>query len=183
VLIAAAIYAGAGRLNAVLVGVVAVAAAVAGDNLGFAIGHFAGRTVVARYGRYVFLTEERLAKTEQFFERRGGPIIIFARFIEGLRQANGIVAGLSEMPWARFIIFNVIGAVLWVGVWLSVGVAAGSHITTIYHDITRYSLYAAVLAVLVVVAIVARHIRHHRRNGVPIVVTHETADPPAPLDP
>src|SRR3984957_17457851 len=66
VLIAAAIYAGAGRLNTVLVGVIALAAAIAGDNVGFAIGHFAGRTVVARYGRYVMLTEARLAKAEEF---------------------------------------------------------------------------------------------------------------------
>ena len=182
VLIAAAIYAGAGRLNAVLVGLIAVAAAIAGDNVGFAIGHFAGRTVVARYGRYIFLTEERLAKAEQFFERRGGPIIIFARFIEGLRQANGIVAGLSEMPWARFIFFNVIGAVLWVGLWLTVGVAAGSHITTIYHAITRYSLYAAGLAVLVVAALVVRHIRRRRNDG-HVAVAPEAADHPTPLDP
>lgn len=62
VLIAAAVYAGAGRLNVVLVGIIAVAAAVIGDNAGYAgyaIGRFGGRALALRYGRYVFLTSER----------------------------------------------------------------------------------------------------------------------------
>src|SRR6516165_10542846 len=66
VLIAASVYAGAGRLNVVAVGVVAFAAAVAGDNIGFAIGHYGGRALVLRWGRYVRLTEERLDKAEAF---------------------------------------------------------------------------------------------------------------------
>jgi len=92
VLIAASVYAGAGRLNIVALGVIAFAAAVLGDNTGYAIGRFGGRTLVLRYGRYVRLTEERLDKAESFFTRRGGAIVTVARFIEGLRQANGIVA-------------------------------------------------------------------------------------------
>src|ERR1700753_3259636 len=56
VLILGAVYAGAGRLNIVLVGVLAFLAAIAGDNIGFAIGHFGGRPLVERYGRYIFLT-------------------------------------------------------------------------------------------------------------------------------
>src|SRR5947209_5657589 len=62
ILIAAAVYAGAGRLNVVAVGVVAVLAAIIGDNIGYAIGHFGGRTLVLRYGKYVLLTAERLDK-------------------------------------------------------------------------------------------------------------------------
>src|SRR5256885_10495901 len=71
VLIAAAVYAGAGRLNVVAVGVVGFAAAVIGDNIGFAIGHFGGRAAALRWGRYVFLTEERLDKAAGFFDRHG----------------------------------------------------------------------------------------------------------------
>src|SRR5215470_20289454 len=59
VLIAASVYAGAGRLNVLAVGVVGFAAAVIGDNISFAIGHFGGRTLALRWGHYVFLTEER----------------------------------------------------------------------------------------------------------------------------
>jgi membrane protein DedA with SNARE-associated domain len=110
VIIAAAIFAGHQQLNVVAVGVIAFVAAVIGDNIGFAIGHFGGRAVALRWGRYVFLTEERLAQAEYFFNRHGGKIIVVARFIEGLRQANGIIAGISGMHWRRFIVFNALGA-------------------------------------------------------------------------
>jgi len=83
---------------------------------------------VLRLGRYIFLTPERLDKAEKFFARHGGKIVTIARFIDGLRQANGIVAGLAKMPWWRFLTFNAIGRVLWVGVWTSIGYFAGDHI-------------------------------------------------------
>ena len=163
ILIAAALYAGAGRLNIVLVGVIGFLAAIAGDNIGFAIGHFGGRALALRLGKYVFLTRERLDKAQTFFERHGGKIIVIARFVEGLRQANGIVAGIAGMPWRRFFAFNALGAALWVGVWVTAGYLAGSHITTIYHQVTRYSLYALILLILLVLAVIARHLLRRRR--------------------
>ena len=162
ILIAGAIYAGAGKLNIVALGVVAFVAAVTGDNIGFAIGHFGGRALALRFGRYVFLTEERLDKAERFFDRRGSIVITFARFVEGLRQANGIIAGITGMHWLRFLVFNAIGAVLWVGTWVTIGYFAGNNITTIYHYITLYSYYVlAGLVVLIVGYIVWR--RRRRR--------------------
>ena len=163
ILIAAAIFAGAGRLNVVLVGVVGFIAAVIGDNIGFAIGHFGGRALALRFGKYVFLTEERLDKAERFFDRRGSIVITFARFVEGLRQANGIIAGITGMHWLRFVIFNAIGAALWVGTWITIGYFAGNNITTIYHYITLYSYYVlAGLVVLIVGYIVWRRRRRRR---------------------
>ncbi|HEY1510826.1 MAG TPA: DedA family protein [Solirubrobacteraceae bacterium] len=166
VLILGAVYAGTGRLNIWLVALLGFAGALLGDNIGFAIGHFGGRPLVERYGRYVFLTPERLDKTTRFFDRHGGKIIIVARFIEGLRQANGIIAGTTGMHWKRFVIFNAIGAALWVAVWTSVGYFSGSHINTIYDDVTRYDTYLAIAAGLVVLAfIVHRIVRVRRARG------------------
>jgi membrane protein DedA with SNARE-associated domain len=164
ILIAAAVYAGAGRLNVVAVGVIGFVAAVIGDNIGFAIGHYGGRALVLRWGRYVRLTEERLAKAETFFQRHGAWIITVARFIEGLRQANGIVAGTAGMRWLRFLAFNALGAALWVGTWVSLGYLAGSHIDTIYHDISRYSYYVLIALAVVLAGYVARHILRRRRR-------------------
>jgi membrane protein DedA with SNARE-associated domain len=165
VLIAAAIYAGHQQLNVVAVGVIAFVAAVIGDNIGFAIGHYGGRALVVRWGRYVFITEERLVKAEYFFNRHGGKIIVVARFIEGLRQANGIIAGISGMRWIRFVAFNALGAALWVGTWVSVGYLAGNHIETIYHYITQYSLYALIALVLVLAALIVRYVLGRRRRA------------------
>ena len=149
VLIAASVYAGAGRLSTVAVGLIGFAAAVIGDNIGFAIGHFGGRALVLRWGRYVRLTGERLDRAEAFFGRHGAWIITVARFIEVLRQVNGIIAGITSMRWSRFLAFNALGAALWVGTWVSVGYLAGSHIDTVYQYITEYSFYLLLtLAVL-----------------------------------
>ena len=164
VLIAGAVFAGAGRLNIVAVGVVGFVAAVSGDNIGYAIGRFGGRALVERWGKYVFLTEERLDKAEQFFARHGGKIIVVARFIEGLRQANGIIAGITGMRWLRFLAFNALGAALWVGTWVSVGYFAGQHITTVYDAITNYSLYAAIAAVVLIAGWLLLHLRKRRRT-------------------
>ncbi|MDA8320829.1 MAG: DedA family protein [Actinomycetota bacterium] len=165
ILVAASVYAGAGRLSIVVVGIVALAAAVIGDNIGYAIGRFGGHALVLRYGRFVLLTEERLARAEGFFARYGGPIVVVARFIEGLRQLNGIIAGIAEMPWPRFLLFNAIGAALWVGVWTSVGYLAGDHIQVIYAAVTRYSLYALIVLVVVVAAWAIRFLIRRRRRG------------------
>ena len=167
ILIAGAVYAGAGRLNVVAVGVAGFIAAIIGDNIGFAIGHFGGRALALRWGKYVFLTEERLNKAEAFFDRRGAIVITFARFVEGLRQANGIIAGITGMHWLRFLIFNAIGAALWVGTWVSLGYLAGDHITTIYHYITLYSYYVFIALAVLVVGYFAWRLRRRRRRGTP----------------
>ena len=164
VLIAASVYAGAGRLNIVAVAVVAFFAAILGDNVGYAIGHFGGRALVLRYGRYVKLTEERLDKAETFFNRHGGKIVVVARFVEGLRQANGIIAGISGMHWAKFLLYNALGAALWVATWTTVGYLAGDHITAIYDAVSRYSLYLLGAAVvLVALYVIRRRRRAHAR--------------------
>ena len=169
VLILAAVYAGTGRLNVLLVALLGFCGAVIGDNIGFAIGRFGGRPLVERYGRYIFLTPQRIDQASGFFERHGGWIIIVARFIEGLRQANGIIAGISGIRWAKFLVFNAIGAALWVAVWTSVGYFSGSHIDTIYHDGTRYSTYLAVALAVLLLAFIARHVVRNRRARAPNV--------------
>jgi len=156
ILIAAAVYAGASRLNIAAVFALALLAAVLGDNLGYLIGRRLGRAVVLRYGRYVLLTPQRLDKAEGFFTRHGGKVVTIARFVSGLRQANGIVAGLTRMPWLRFVAFNVLGAALWVGAWCAAGYLAGSQIQSVYDTATRFGLYAVGVVVLVGAAVLLR---------------------------
>jgi membrane protein DedA with SNARE-associated domain len=165
VLVAAAIYASTGRLNVVILGVVAIIAAVVGDNIGFLIGHFGGERLVRRYGRYVFITPEKLDNAKEFFNRRGGLVVIIARFIDGLRQLNGIIAGTVEMRWRSFLTYNIIGASLWVVFWVTIGYIAGNNITSIYKTATRYEWYAAAVIGLLVVGFVARFILKRRTHA------------------
>ncbi|GAC1582097.1 MAG: hypothetical protein NVS3B18_15630 [Candidatus Dormibacteria bacterium] len=165
VLILGAVYAGSGRLSIVLVVLLGFLGAVVGDNIGFAIGRFGGRRLVERWGRYLLLTPERLDKATGFFERHGGKVITIARFVEGLRQANGIVAGTTGMHWAKFLMFNALGAALWVGLWSAVGYFSGSHITSIYNTASQYSTYLAIAVGLGIIALIARHLVRRRRRA------------------
>ncbi|QDV85840.1 DedA family protein [Stieleria magnilauensis] len=116
-LIGGALAASQGSMSVFLVIPVALAACIVGDNLGYAIGRFGGRKLLVRFGPNVGITDEKLTRVEDTFRRRGGAIIVIARFVEVLRQLNGIAAGSVGYPWHRFLLFNTIGAVLWVGVW------------------------------------------------------------------
>ncbi len=117
VLVICSLFAALGELNLILVGILGFSGAVLGDNTGFAIGHLGGRKVITKWGKYVFLTEKRVKKLEHYFTKRGGAVVAVSRFIQGLRQFNGIIAGISEMKWTKFLLFNIIGAALWVGLW------------------------------------------------------------------
>jgi membrane protein DedA with SNARE-associated domain len=151
-LIVAGIYAGDGRLHVALVVLIGFLAAVSGDSIGFWIGRVGGRRLVLRLGHYIGLTESRLDKAEGFFERHGGRIVALARFIDGLRQFNGVVAGVVNMPWWRFLTFNALGAIVWAAVWSGVGDLAGHHINAIYDQFQHYKTgvligLAAILAI------------------------------------
>jgi membrane protein DedA with SNARE-associated domain len=161
-MIAGAIYAGAGQLNVVAVGVVSFAAAVAGATIGYAIGRGAGRALVVRYGRYVFLREHHLDKAEQTVDSYGGIVVVVARFIVGLRELGGIICGLSGMNPVTFTTFNLLGAGAWVGTWVSVGYFAGDHIQAVYDGVTRYALYVIILAVVLLAAFVAVRLRRRQ---------------------
>ena len=161
-IIAGSTVAGAGRLNIFVVALAAFVAAVTGDSLGYLIGHTGGRGLVLRYGRYVRLTPERLERVERFMARRGALMVVVARFVEGLRQLNGVVAGVTRMPYARFLVCNAIGAALWVGGWSTAGYFAGNHLPTITEAAHRYQNYAFALGVVLVVGYAVWHAQRRR---------------------
>lgn len=164
VLIAAALYAGTGDLNIVAVGAVAVVASITGSGVGYFVGVYGGRPIIERYGKYVLLTAERMEKAERFFNERGWLVLLLGRFVEGVRQASAIIAGISEMTFKRFIIFTSLGAVVWVAFWTTLADVAGSHITTIL----KYATYlAGALGVLVVLLLVRFVVRARRRTPSP----------------
>lgn len=170
ILIAASLYAANGSLNIVLVGIIAVLASTAGSCVGYAIGDYGGRPIAEKYGKYVFLTEERLVKTEVFFDKRGWLVVMLGRFVEGVRQAAGIIAGISGMRFRQFFLFTLLGAALWVVTWAAIGELAGDHIGAIAH----YATYLAAVVGVVLVGLVIRAIIRSRRSGVVSI------DEPAP---
>jgi len=115
VLILAAILAGTKHdLNIVTVVVVASAAAILGQLIGYLIGRQFGYRLLVRYGGYLRITEGRIKLGEYLFLRSGIAIVIVTRFVPVLRSIGGILAGANRMPWWLFLFANVVGALVWV---------------------------------------------------------------------
>jgi len=116
-LVAGAFMAGQGELQLAPLISFAWLAAMAGDNVGYAIGRFGGRRLVLRFGYRIGITGPRLDRVTGFFRRYGGGVVLVARFFAIARQLNGLVAGIVDMRWWRFWLYNAIGAALWVCAW------------------------------------------------------------------
>ena len=117
-LIAAAVYAGTTqRLNIWLVIACASLGAIVGDNLGFWIGRELGFRLLIRWGSYVGLTESRIKVGQYLFQLHGGKIVFFGRFFAVLRIWAALLAGVNQMAWPKFLLFNAGGAVLWAAIY------------------------------------------------------------------
>jgi membrane protein DedA with SNARE-associated domain len=165
-MIAGAIYAGAGQLNVVEVGVVSVVASVLGATIGYFIGRFGGRALVLRYGKWLFVREHHLDRAEQAVDKYGGVVVVVARYIVGLRELNGIICGVTGMHPVRFTVYNILGACAWVATWVTLGYVAGDHIAAIYTDVSRYALYVLIGAVVLVAAWLTFRVRRRRAAAV-----------------
>ena len=150
-IIATGLLAAKGDVHIDLVLLIAWLAAVAGDNVGFAIGHFGGRRLALRYGAKVGVGMNALERVERFFERYGSAVVATARFVEGLRQLNGIVAGTSGMSWWRFLFYNASGAALWVGCWGGGAYLLGARVETLLGHFRHGELAVAIVAGVAVI--------------------------------
>lgn len=99
-------------------------AAILGDSLNYTIGHYIGPKAFS--GNVRFLKKEHLDKTHAFYEKHGGVTIILARFIPIVRTFAPFVAGIGAMNYPKFIVYNVIGGVLWVNIFVWLGYFFGN---------------------------------------------------------
>mgnify|MGYP002065732111 FL=1 len=117
--------AAAGGMDIATVMAVLVAAALTGDNVNYAIGRWVGPRVF-HYEKSRWFNPGHLARAHAFYERHGGKTIILARFLPIVRTYVPFVAGIGAMPYARYIGFCVLGALLWVVSLCSVGYFFGN---------------------------------------------------------
>jgi membrane protein DedA with SNARE-associated domain len=146
--------AAAGTLNIYAVAMVAFAAAVLGDNIGYLIGRKLGRAAIAQHGARFGLTEANLQRVEKVAHRYGPMMVVVARFVVLLRQLNGLVAGTTGMRWTSFLAANVVGAALWVGFWTTLAYRFGHSTEIIPYLWHHLGLVAAIAVPLLIAALV-----------------------------
>ncbi len=152
--------AAAGKLDIRTVVAAAFVAAVLGDNIGYLIGRKFGRSAILRVGHRFGVTEKALATAEGIEKRYGPLMVVFARFVVVLRQLNGLVAGTTAMPWPRFLVANMAGAALWVGLWTTLAYRFGRSVDILPYVWHHLSLVAAIATPLLIIGLVVVHLRH-----------------------
>ncbi len=155
-LITAAVYAGTtGKLNVAHVVLAAIIGAIAGDNAGFWIGRTVGFRWVVRYRSRLRLTTRRLKLGQYLFQRHGGKVVFFGRFVAILRVLAAVLAGVNCMTWKRFLLFNALGAIVWAGAYGLGAYVFGQTLATALSSI-GVVLGIVAAAAVVVVFVVAR---------------------------
>ena len=113
-MIAAALYAAAThRLDILVIVPVAAVGAIVGDQIGYFIGRSIGFRVLARFGRRIGLSEERLELGRYLFRRYGGRVVFLGRFVAVLRTFVALLAGANQMAWHSFLVWNALGGIGW----------------------------------------------------------------------
>ena len=140
------------RLHLGWIIVVATIAATLGDNLGYALGHYGGRPLMDRYASVLRISPTALQRGEDLFARWGSVAVFFARFVFGVRVFAGPLAGVLRMHWRNFVLFNFLGATLWVSVIAGAGYLFGQHWQKLAHVMQRFNI-VVLIAVGVVILV------------------------------
>lgn len=160
-LIVGAVEAAEGRMNIAGLLLLVTASATLGNSLGYAIGYWGGRFVLNK----LKVNAQRQQYLEELFERRGGLVILFGRFVDGLRQLNGILSGTMRMPWWRFTAYNVAGALLWTGAWGLGSYYLGRRIHFLTGFFHHHHAWLFALGLTALLALLVYLLRSTRRKG------------------
>jgi membrane protein DedA with SNARE-associated domain len=159
-LMASALEAAQGRMNIVWLLILVTTAATLGNSVGYAIGRWGGRMALDK----LRVNSHRQQYLDDLFQRRGGLVILSARFLDGLRQLNGIAAGVMRMPWWTFTGYNVAGAILWTCVWGLGSYYFGRDIHVIAGFLHRHRWLLYVVGVIALMALVVYLLRFRGKS-------------------
>jgi len=142
--------------------------AIIGDNIGYLIGRTGGRAFVLRFGKYVFIKPEHLARAEVYFAKHGDKTVFFGRFIAVLRAWAAFLAGVNHMHWRTFLIYNAAGGIVWATIFGTLGYVAGRFFHDNFAQVERLAttlgwLGTGLIIFAVLVVLIVFRLRRHKR--------------------
>jgi membrane protein DedA with SNARE-associated domain len=173
ILLFSGVAASTGRIDPWIAIAVASAAAIIGDNIGYAIGRYGGRRVVLRLA-HIGRIETSLAWGEEFFARHGGKTVFLARWIFGLRIFGAWIAGMLHMPWRTFFFWNAAGGITWAASVIGLGYFFG-HSLHVIEKVLGVGGVIAVVTAAVVGLVFWRRFEKQKLHE------HDDDDAPAPV--
>jgi membrane protein DedA with SNARE-associated domain len=157
-LLVAAIYAGTTHhLSIPLVIMAAALGAIVGDNLGFLVGRVWGYRLLSRYGCYIHLDKRKLKLGQYLFMKHGGKVVFFGRFVAVLRAWAAFLAGTNRMWWSSFLLFNVLGGIVWATLFGLGGYFLGDTIHRLTGPVATISIVLAVFLMIAFIVFVRRN--------------------------
>ncbi len=159
-LVAAGIYAGhSHKLSIWVIFLVAAAAAIIGDNIGYWVGDKGGYQLLRRYGHYMRIDESKMKIGRYIFDRHGGKVVFFGRFVSILRTYAAFLAGTNKMRWRTFFIFNAAGGIVWAAMYAFGAYILGNSLRTISGTVNLVLLGAAVVVIAAAIMVIRRQSR------------------------
>lgn len=146
-------------LNPHLCFILLSAAAILGDTLNYWIGYLIGPKAYEA-GRFRFIKKEHLDRTHAFYEKHGGKTIILARFVPIVRTFAPFVAGIGRMAYARFLIYNIVGGIVWPALFIYAGLLFGN----IPQVQKNFPLVILAIVIVSVLPMVFEYIRHRKSS-------------------
>jgi membrane-associated protein len=134
-------------LNLWLLGAILTVSAIVGDTLGYSIGRTTGPRIFTRNDS-LFFNKAHLLRAQAFYERHGGKTIILARFMPIVRTFAPVVAGVGQMRYRSFLMFNVVGGTAWVWSMLLIGYVLGRTVPGVAKHIEKVILVVIFLSIL-----------------------------------
>tara|TARA_B100000315_G_scaffold254813_1_gene296673 strand:+ start:194 stop:790 length:597 start_codon:yes stop_codon:yes gene_type:complete len=160
ILIPAGALAAQGKMNFGLILFVGLLGSLAGALINYFIALHLGRPVfeklILKYGKFFFLTEKKLRKTDVYFEKHGEITTFIGRLIPGIRQLISLPAGFAKMNFSKFVLFTSLGAGIWALILICIGYLFGNNIELITKNITAISLILLVFSLVVLIFYVSR---------------------------
>jgi membrane protein DedA with SNARE-associated domain len=126
--------------------------AILGDNIGYYIGRTGGRAFAERFGHYVFLKPAHLDRAERFFAKHGDKTVFFGRFVAILRTWSAFLAGVHQMRWRTFLIYNAAGGIVWAVIFGTLGYLAGGLFHNDFGEVERLARTVSWVGAAVIVA-------------------------------
>jgi len=137
-----------------------------GITVSYSLGRFVGLPVIHKYGRWLHVTEENLAKIHNWFERWGKWTLVLAYYVPGVRHVAAIVAGTAKLPYHEFAMFAYTGAAIWTSTFITLGYVLGPQVSKLAPLIHAYLVYIAIaVAAMIVLSLVAHHLWKRRSKA------------------
>lgn len=154
-----------GKFNFLGVVLVGVLGEVFGSSLAWLIGRNGGRKVIERFGKYILISRRDLERSERWFSRYGEPTVFFCRLLPVVRTFISFPAGISQMPYPKFITYTFLGTLIWVSALTYLGFILGENWQLLGEYFHKFDLAILVLIIVGATWYIWRHIKNLKKDG------------------